>query len=289
MGHMRKGGWLVALLLVSCGSDGATRSGPALEPRPEEQTCLPDVSDGMPTRLSDTGCFADLKSLEPGPDLVPYDVNSALWTDGAFKPRFMVVPSPEQIAIEEDGSWRFPEGSVLIKVFGFEFQVGDPQSRRAVETRFMVRHGGAWEYSTYQWNDEGTDGDLLEARQTVEYTIHDNGEDRVVEYLFPQLDDCTACHGEAINDVLGPKTAQINRDRDYDGVVANQLVAMAEIDLAWRWTGPKRSTPARSREWRIRKRARGACRSELGPTSTRTARIVIALAVLRTRQTTTST
>jgi len=231
MGHMRKGGWLVALLLVSCGSDGATRSGPALEPRPEEQTCLPDVSDGMPARLSDTGCFADLKSLEPGPDLVPYDVNSALWTDGAFKPRFMVVPSPEQIAIEEDGSWRFPEGSVLIKVFGFEFQVGDPQSRRAVETRFMVRHGGAWEYSTYQWNDEGTDGDLLEARQTVEYTIHENGEDRVVEYLFPQLDDCTACHGEAINDVLGPKTAQINRDRDYDGVVANQLVAMAEIDL----------------------------------------------------------
>ena len=71
MGRMRMGGCFVALLLISCGSDGTTRSGPALELRPEEQACLPDVSGGMPARLSDTGCFVDLKTLEPGPDLVP--------------------------------------------------------------------------------------------------------------------------------------------------------------------------------------------------------------------------
>jgi uncharacterized repeat protein (TIGR03806 family) len=231
MGRMRTGGCLAALLLISCGSDGTSRSGPALEPRPEEQTCLPDVSGGMPARLSDTGCFDDLKTLEPGPDLIPYDVNSALWTDGAFKPRYMVVPSPEQIVMQEDGSWRFPDGTVLIKVFGFELQVGDPQSRRAVETRFMVRSNGRWEYSTYQWNDEGTEAALLAERKTVEYTIREGGEDMVLEYLFPEYDDCISCHGEAINDVLGPKTGQINRDHNYDGLVANQLVAMAEIDL----------------------------------------------------------
>jgi uncharacterized repeat protein (TIGR03806 family) len=187
----------------------------------------------MPARLSDTGCFTDLKSLEPGPDLVPYEVNSALWTDGAFKPRYMVVPSSKQIAVKEDGSWGFPEGSVLIKVFGFEFEAGDPQSRRAVETRFMVRHNGRWDYATYQWNEEGTEGELLlptESR-TVEYTIHDNGEPKVIEYTFPDYDACITCHGAEINDVLGPKTGQINRDRNYDGVVANQLVAMAEIDM----------------------------------------------------------
>ena len=231
MGRVRFWGCLVAAFLSSCGSDGASPSGPALEPRPVEQTCLPDVSDGMPPRLSDTGCFADLKTREPGPDLIPYDVNSALWTDGAFKPRYMVVPSPEQIAVEEDGSWKFPDGTVLIKVFGFEFQEGDPQSRRAVETRFMVRRSGLWEYSTYEWNDEGTEGELLAERKTVEYTIEGNGGPEVLEYLFPEYDDCITCHGAAINDVLGPKTGQLNRDRDYDGVVANQLVAMAEIDL----------------------------------------------------------
>ena len=230
MGRMHCGGCLALLLLIGCGGSGAP-AGPALEARPEVQTCLPDVSEGMPARLSDTRCFTDLKTLEPGPDLIPYDVNSALWTDGAFKPRYMVVPSPKQIAIEEDGSWVFPEGSVLIKVFGFEFEVGNAESRRAVETRFMVRSGGAWEYWTYQWNDEGTEGELLQERKWVEYTIQEDGEPRVLEYLFPQHEDCIACHGQAINDVLGPKTLQLNRDRNYDGVVANQLVAMAEIDL----------------------------------------------------------
>ena len=90
---------------------------------------------------------------------------------------------------------------------------------------------GGWEYSTYQWNDEGTEGELLDERKTVEYTIHEGGEAKVLEYLFPEYDDCVTCHGPAINDVLGPKTAQINRERDYDGLVENQLVAMEEIEL----------------------------------------------------------
>ena len=231
MGRVYCGGCATLLLLVACGSEGP--SGPALEPRPEAQTCLADVSEGMPSRLSDTGCFTDLESLEPGPDLIPYEVNSALWTDGAFKPRYMVVPSPKQIAIHEDGSWLFPEGSVLIKVFGFEFDRGNPESRRAVETRIMVRREGRWEYATYQWNDEGTEGELLPPNEsrTVEYTIQDGGESKVIEYVFPDYDSCITCHGRAINDVLGPKTGQINRDRNYEGVVANQLIAMDEIGL----------------------------------------------------------
>jgi uncharacterized repeat protein (TIGR03806 family) len=230
MGRVYCGGCFALLLLISCGGSDAP-GGPALEPRPEVQTCLPDISEGMPARLSDTGCFTDLKTLEPSPDLIPYEVNSALWTDGAFKPRYMVVPIPERITIEEDGSWTFPEGSVLIKVFGFEFAAGDPDSRRAVETRFMVRRAAEWHYATYQWNEQGTEAQLLEERKTVEYTIQDNRGPKVIEYLFPERVDCTACHGAGINDVLGPKTGQLNREHNYDGVVANQLVAMAEIDL----------------------------------------------------------
>jgi uncharacterized repeat protein (TIGR03806 family) len=227
MGFARTAICLAALFVAACGSEGASRTGPALQQRPEVQTCLPDVSDGLPARLSETGCFAELESLTPGPDLVPYEVNSALWTDGAFKPRYMVVPSGAQVTIADDGSWRFPEGSVLIKSFGFELIAGDPRSRRTVETRFMVRHEGRWQYSTYQWNEAGTEAELLTERKTVQYTVQ--GE--TLDYLFPEYDDCITCHGAAIDDVLGPKTAQLNRSRDYDGLVANQLAAMAEIDL----------------------------------------------------------
>jgi len=187
----------------------------------------------MPALLSETGCFTDLKALEPGPDLIPYEVNSPLWTDGAFKQRYMIVPNTKQITLEEDGSWRFPEGSILIKLFGFEFDAGDAQSRRAVETRFMIRRNGHWDFATYQWNDEGTEGHLLSPEQskTVEYTLRGDGEPKVIEYLFPDHDACITCHGVAIRDVLGPKTAQINRDRNYGGLSVNQLVAMADIGL----------------------------------------------------------
>ncbi len=232
MGRVQTGGCLALLLLVSCGGDGP--SGPALEPRPDVQTCLPDVSDGWPERISDTGCFVDPidpKVLEPGPDLIPYEVNSALWTDGAFKLRFLVVPSPKRITIREDGSWAFPEGSILIKVFGLEFDVGDPESRRAVETRFMARHEGRWHYATYRWNDDGTDAQRLDGGAVARYTIYENGEPTELEHGFPSESECTTCHGMAIDDVLGPKTSQMNRDRDYEGVIANQLTAMRAIDL----------------------------------------------------------
>jgi uncharacterized repeat protein (TIGR03806 family) len=231
MGRAMHWGGLALILLIGCGSDGPT--GPALEPRPDTRTCLPDASGELPSRLSETGCFVDLKTLEPAPELIPYKVNSALWTDGAFKPRYMVIPNPERITIREDGSWVFPEGSILIKVFGFEFDVGDPSSRRPVETRFMVLRDGDWEFATYRWNDEATEAERLDPATdlTVSYTIHDRGEPKVVEYLYPSRTMCINCHGPRIDDVLGPKTAQLNRSNNYDGFVANQLVAMAEIDL----------------------------------------------------------
>jgi len=229
MAGARYWGCIALLLSIACGSEGP--SGPALLPRPDVQTCLADFSEGMPARLSETGCFVGVKALEPGPDLIPYEVNSALWTDGAFKPRFMVVPSPEKVSIHEDGSWGFPEGSVLIKSFGFEFEGGSEESRRPLETRFMLRTAVSWEYATYEWNDEGTDALLLDGGKSVEYTLYRGDEATVVEYTFPGHDACTTCHGAGIGDVLGPKTSQLNRRHDYDGVVANQLTAMNEIDL----------------------------------------------------------
>lgn len=222
-------GCFTLLFSMACG--GETPSGPALMPRPEVQTCLPDISGGMPPRLSDTGCFADLKSLTAGPDLIPYEVSSALWTDGAFKPRYMMVPSPEQVTVDEDGSWTFPEGSVLIKSFGFNFMLSDEVSPRPVETRFMVRHQGEWEYATYQWNEGGTDARLLSDGATVQLEVYQDGRPTTLEYTFPDYDACTTCHGAEIDDVLGPKTNQLNRDRDYDGVLVNQLRAMDDIGL----------------------------------------------------------
>ena len=39
----------------------------------------------MPALLSQTGLFADLTNLQPADFLIPYTVNSPLWSDGAAK------------------------------------------------------------------------------------------------------------------------------------------------------------------------------------------------------------
>jgi uncharacterized repeat protein (TIGR03806 family) len=221
---------LLACAAIACGSPAdPEREGPALQPRPGIQTCLADMPQ-MPNLLSETLCFTDLITMEPGPDLIPYEVNSSLWTDGAFKPRYLVVPPGSSIAIQEDGSWDFPEQSVLIKNFGFEFSVGDPNTRRGVETRFMVMRSGRWEFSTYRWNAEGSDALLLSELEERIISIADQGELREFDYLFPDEETCETCHGSP-GQVLGLRTAQVNRDRDYEGLVENQLVAMAQIGL----------------------------------------------------------
>ncbi len=231
---------IVLLSCLACSSEG--RDGPALYPRPETQTCLASVTEEMPALLSETGCFlpllptesgevSDVQTLAPAPELIPYEVNAALWSDGTYKPRFIVVPSPDRIRVREDGTWLFPGGSVLIKSFGFEFEKGEQASRRLVETRFMRLRDGQWEFSTYRWNDEGSDAELLSERMTVSFTLRDGKETETVEYGFPEEGDCRTCHGAQISSVLGIKTAQLNREHDYDGVTANQLQAMDDIEL----------------------------------------------------------
>src|SRR5204863_6670833 len=48
----------------------------------------------VPDTLEETGAFANLQTLEPNPGIVPYDVNSPLWSDGAIKKRWFSIPDP---------------------------------------------------------------------------------------------------------------------------------------------------------------------------------------------------
>lgn len=177
-----------------------------------------DPTDGFPRRLSETGCMDPANPLLPGPALVPYDVNAALWSDGSQKERWLAIPDGQQITVLEDGDWDFPNGTVLVKTFRIDC--------KPVETRLFVRHDdGGWAGYSYEWNEEGTDATLLATGKTVTLP---NGQ----QWGYPSRGECMQCHTAAAGRALGPETAQLNREiRWPDGSRANIVDTLNHVGM----------------------------------------------------------
>ncbi len=223
--------WCVLSLLIvyitGCGTDPKL---PALPLRSAPQQCFAhlDSDQQPPALLSASGCFSSVQTHTFSPDVIPYGVNSALWTDGADKHRYMVIPLEEQIHVDVQGVWQFPSGSLLIKEFGFIFDDADPASKRIVETRFMQITGEAWRFFSYRWRDDSSDADLVQEQQIGNFTLIRDDKPRIVNYLFPNEEACTYCHSDAAHTVLGPTNEQLNGVFDYGHRKAEQIDALIE-------------------------------------------------------------
>ncbi len=205
----------------------------------------------FPRKLSDTGIFTSTKDHKVAPGVIPYSVNAQLWGDHAAKERFLAIPGNGQIGFDEitypqpspgaPPGWRFPDGTVLVKTFSMDMERGNPKSRKRLETRILhfQQFPGTQEYGdqywrgyTYVWNDEQTDAELLDAAGLDKMLKIKIG-DKTVEqkYRFPSRAECTLCHTNAAKFALGVSTLQMNRDHNYDGVIANQLATLNHIGL----------------------------------------------------------
>ena len=208
----------------------------------------------FPRKLSETGLFASTRKHQPMKGLIPYTVNSPLWSDGATKERFIAVPGNGKIEFEtvtypqpapgSEPGWRFPHNTVLVKTFFLEMEAGNPNSRRRLETRILhhKRMPGSqevgtqfWRGYTYVWNDAQTDAMLLDTKGLNRtYTIKDKntpGGTRKQVWRFPSRAECTLCHTMSAKYSLGVNTLQMNKDHNYGGVVANQLSTLSHIGL----------------------------------------------------------
>ena len=170
------------------------------------------VSAGWPRTLSETRAFRDLETLAPRPGLDPYEVNSPLWSDGAVKSRWILVPEGRSIGFEKAGSWTFPAGTVFVKHFEIVTDESLPDApRRRLETRFLVRNAaGAAFGASYRWRPEGSDADLLESATTEEIAIRTEHGERKQTWSYPGPRDCLQCHTPAAGYVLGVNTRQLN-------------------------------------------------------------------------------
>lgn len=195
-----------------------------LEPNPPSDTAAP-----FPRQLSETGLFTSVARHQVHPGLMPYDVNAPLWSDGAYKERYLYLPSTEKDGVKQivpfdltttDTGWNLPDGTVVVKSFALDTPNGRASKavlqRRWIETRLMVKQQGEWVGYSYQWNDEQTDATLVESagvdRKYGDLTWH-----------YPSRTECMVCHSRAANYMLGLNTLQFNKTHDYGGVKLNQL------------------------------------------------------------------
>lgn len=235
---------VLAALLGACGDSGD-----------ETALLLPDVgeagrgvapflgfpsaageSEHSPELLSETLAFADLESLEPAGGLLPYGVQSPLWSDGAEKLRWLALPAGATIGFSEVGAWRFPEGTVLVKHFGMALDERAPDELRRLETRFLVAAAGGEYYGlVYRWDADQREARLaLDGAEEVLQIVQADGSLREQLYTYPSQGACDTCHSASAGYVLGPRTAQLNGDHEYAGPgggAFNQLALWSSLGL----------------------------------------------------------
>jgi uncharacterized repeat protein (TIGR03806 family) len=215
--------------ILICDHNGDNKGGLfTLVPTPKD---LPPSK--FPRKLSDSGLFTSVPGHKMQPALIPYSVNAELWSDGAHKERWLGMPGAEsKIDYSRTRGWGFPDQTVIVKSFAIEMEEGKPESRRWIETRFLTKQGNEWSGYSYVWNDEQTDGALVETNGLDRnYAIKTNGALRTQKWHFPSRSECMVCHSRAANWVLGLSEVQMNKDHDYGGCIENQLEVFARLEL----------------------------------------------------------
>ncbi|MBI2825770.1 MAG: hypothetical protein HYX69_13880 [Planctomycetia bacterium] len=211
-----RAGALVCLLalVVGCG-----RSAPSAPSPPE--------------KLSAYGVFVgNGATQEPAPGVIPYDLNSPLFSDYTLKYRFIKLPPGQSATYDETEAFDFPVGTVVAKTFAYPVDERDPaKGRRLLETRILKRDAEGWVGLPYIWNAEQTEATLDVAGGTVDASwIHTDGTERTNNYIIPNANQCKGCHkqGEVMK-LLGPKARHLNRDFAYAEGAENQLAHWTRV------------------------------------------------------------
>lgn len=206
-------------------------------------------------KLSDYGLFVgDLKDHIPAEDVIPYDLNTPLFSDYAHKMRFVKVPKGQAAQYSANEAFDFPVGTVLSKTFYYPEDFRKPEKkRRIIETRILYKQEDGWATFPYIWNAEQTEAyyDIAGKIEPVSW-IDLNGKKRTINYVIPNKNQCKQCHelnGKIVP--IGPTARSLNKDYSYATGAKNQLIywrekhklsGLQELNLAEKnsvWNNPQ--------------------------------------------------
>ena len=190
------------------------------------------VYRNAPRKLSEYGLFlGNGSSQEPSENVIPYDLNTTLFSDYAKKRRFIKIPEGTSIHFRASGVFEFPDGTVIAKTFSYPHDMTDlSQGETLLETRIELKQNSQWYGFSYVWNDEQTEATLaLGGRELNAEWIHTDGKKMQTKYQVPNANQCISCHSEKQQFVpIGPEAENLNRSFDFATGTHNQLEYMAE-------------------------------------------------------------
>jgi mono/diheme cytochrome c family protein len=227
----------------------------------------PTLESEIPTSLSATGIYSDIVHKKMLDEAVPYEVNTPLWSDGAFKERFLLLPPGTFIGFNDSSDYyTYPDRAIFIKNFSLDTLQGNRSSRILWETRLMInkkKNGyDVWYGFSYKWNKDQNDA-LLVPDEGLDTAINNYYPGRMVDgkvaitkkWTFPKRNQCRLCHvsiapgafnlvqpGEnqvRTRSVLGFFTAQINKEIPGANGQVNQIQNLFQRGIFGKQPAPK--------------------------------------------------
>lgn len=185
------------------------------------------VQIAPPEKLSEYGLFVgNGSSQEPMEGVIPYDLNTPLFSDYADKYRFVKLPPGTSAEYRGDETFEFPVGTIIAKTFAYPVDARDAKlGRRLLETRILKHEPQGWVGLPYIWNAAQTEARLDVAGDMVDVRwIDTEGRERTNNYIIPNTNQCKGCHRMGDEFLpIGPKARHLNRDFAYAHGSENQL------------------------------------------------------------------
>jgi uncharacterized repeat protein (TIGR03806 family) len=205
---------VAALLFTGCGKDVRVH-----------------LTGPFPKKLSAWRLFiGNAADLKPNRGVVPYDLNTTLFTDYATKRRFVWMPEGQAAIYKSDDTFEFPKGTILVKTFSYpDTALGGKE--RLIETRLLVHAEGGWFPLPYVWNTQQTDALLDMNADPVDVNWKNAaGSAYNIHYAIPNANQCRECHDQdKISAPIGPKARNLNRDFEYAEGRLNELAYWTKV------------------------------------------------------------
>lgn len=211
--------------IYSCNKDDGDEYTPTPTPPVQVSPVNLDLANIPYQKLSDYRFFkGEMKDMEPAYKVIPYDLNSTLFTDYAHKKRYVWMPADKKAIYNGDANViDFPDGTVLIKNFYYD-NVQPANNRKIIETRLMIMKDGQWVFANYVWNQAQTEATLNMNGANVDLSWTENGVPMNTTYRIPSEAECFTCHKSGEHpSAIGPKPQNLNKTYAYSDGSRNQL------------------------------------------------------------------